>query len=123
MQPQNISGDEITIIGNQSQIGGARLEHASTKIVGEELRRNLGTTLSETLSNQAGFSERTSGPAPGRPVIRGLGGERVLILRDGERTGDVSAQSADHAVSIDPMGAEELEIARGIWRECNWWGD
>lgn len=113
MQPQNISGDEITVTGSKSRIGGARLEHASSKIIGEELRRNLGTTLSETLSGQAGFSERTSGPAPGRPVIRGLGGERVLILRDGERTGDVSAQSADHAVSIDPMGAEEIEIARG----------
>ena len=113
MQPQNISGDEVTITGSRAQTGGARLEHASTKIVGEELRRNLGTTLSETLTNQAGFSERSSGPAPGRPVIRGLGNERVLILRDGERTGDVSAQSADHGVSIDPMGAEEIEIARG----------
>ncbi len=113
MQPQNISGEEITVMGNQGQAGGARLQHASTKIIGEELRRNLGTTLSETLTNQAGFSERSSGPAPGRPVIRGLGDERVLILRDGERTGDVSAQSADHGVSIDPMGAEEIEVARG----------
>ena len=113
MQPQNISGEEITVTETQEQTGGARLQHASTKIIGEELRRNLGTTLSETLTNQAGFSERSSGPAPGRPVIRGLGDERVLILRDGERTGDVSAQSADHGVSIDPMGAEEIEIARG----------
>jgi iron complex outermembrane receptor protein len=113
MQPQNISGEEITVTDSQEQTGGARLEHASTKIIGEELRRNLGTTLSETLTNQAGFSERSSGPAPGRPVIRGLGDERVLILRDGERTGDVSAQSADHGVSIDPMGAEEIEVARG----------
>jgi len=113
MQPQNISGEEITVTGSRQQTGGARLEHASTKIIGEELRRNLGSTLSETLTNQAGFSERSSGPAPGRPVIRGLGDERVLILRDGERTGDVSAQSADHGVSIDPMGAEEIEVARG----------
>lgn len=113
MQPQNVSGEEITVTDSRVQTGGARLEHASTKIIGEELRRNLGTTLSETLSNQAGFSERSSGPAPGRPVIRGLGDERVLILRDGERTGDVSAQSADHGVSIDPMGAEEIEVARG----------
>jgi len=113
IQPQNISGDAVTVIGENSRNGGAWLEHASSKVLGEELRRNLGTTLSETLTSQAGFSERSSGPAPGRPVIRGLGGERVLILRDGERTGDVSAQSADHGVSIDPMGAEEIEIARG----------
>lgn len=113
LQPLSIRADEITITGQSESINGSRLQHASTKILGEELRRNLGTTLSETLQNKAGFNERSSGPAPGRPVIRGLGDERVLILQDGERTGDVSAQSADHAVSIDPMGAEEIEVARG----------
>lgn len=109
----SVMGEEITVTGEAEQTVGSRLEHASSKILGEELRRNLGTTLSETLQNKPGFSERSSGPAPGRPVIRGLGDERVLILQDGERTGDVSSQSADHAVSIDPMGAEEIEIARG----------
>ncbi|NBC03961.1 MAG: TonB-dependent receptor [Bacteroidetes bacterium] len=113
MQSISVQGEEVTITGDAEPTAGSRLEHASTKVLGEELRRNLGTTLSETLQNKAGISERSSGPAPGRPVIRGLGDERVLILQDGERTGDVSAQSADHAVSIDPMGAEEIEIARG----------
>lgn len=113
LHPVSFMGEEITVTGDSESTTGSRLEHVSTKILGEELRRNLGTTLSETLQNKPGFSERSSGPAPGRPVIRGLGDERVLILQDGERTGDVSAQSADHAVSIDPMGAEEIEIARG----------
>ncbi len=113
LQPASVMGEEITVTGQSEGTNGSRLEHASTKILGEELRRNLGTTLSETLNNKPGFNERSSGPAPGRPVIRGLGDERVLILQDGERTGDVSAQSADHAVSIDPMGAEEIEVARG----------
>ncbi len=113
LQPETVRGDEITVSGVRDETTGSRLEHASTKISGEELRRNLGTTLSETLKGKPGFSERSLGPAPGRPVIRGLGDERVLILRDGERTGDVSSQSADHAVSVDPSGAEEIEIARG----------
>jgi iron complex outermembrane receptor protein len=113
LQPVSVISEEITVTGQGEPTTGSRLQHASTKILGEELRRNLGTTLSETLQNKAGFNERSSGPAPGRPVIRGLGDERVLILQDGERTGDVSAQSADHAVSIDPMGAEEIEVARG----------
>lgn len=113
LRPESVIGDELVVTGTGELISGSRLEHASSKILGEDLRRNLGTTLSETLMNKPGFSERSLGPAPGRPVIRGLGDERVLILQDGERTGDVSAQSADHAVSIDPMGAEEIEIARG----------
>ena len=113
LMPGSTSGDEVTVTRSRDKTTGSRLEHASTKILGEELRRNLCTTLSETLRNEPGFSERSPGPAPGRPVIRGLGGERVLILRDGERIGDVSAQIADHAVSIDTVGAEEIEIARG----------
>ncbi len=113
LQPESLSGEEVIVTGLREETTGSRLEHASAKIIGEELRRNLGTTLSETLIDKPGFSERSLGPAPGRPVIRGLGDDRLLILRDGERTGDLSAQSADHAISIDPMGAEEIEIARG----------
>jgi len=113
LQPVSVLSEEITVTGDSELTTGSRLEHVSTKILGQELRRNLGTTLSETLQNEAGFSERSLGPVPGRPVIRGLGGERVLIMQDGERTGDISAQSADHAVTIDPMGADEIEIARG----------
>ncbi|PWN07216.1 TonB-dependent receptor [Rhodohalobacter mucosus] len=113
LTPESVVSEEITVTGQAEEVAGSRLQHASSKIIGENLRRNLGSTLAETMKNEPGFNERSLGPAPGRPVIRGLGDERVLILQDGERTGDVSSQSADHAVSVDPMGAEEIEIARG----------
>ena len=79
----------------------------------EELQRRLGMTLANTLADETGISERTMGRATARPVIRGLGGDRLLILENGERTGDKSASSADHAVSIDPTTAEGVEITRG----------
>ena len=78
-----------------------------------ELQRRLGMTLATTLADEIGISERTMGRAVARPVIRGLGGDRLLILENGERTGDKSASSADHAVSIDPTTAEGVEITRG----------
>ena len=78
-----------------------------------EFQRKLGMTLADTLSDEAGISQRTMGKAAARPVIRGLGGDRLLILENGERTGDKSASSADHAVSIDPTTAEGVEITRG----------
>ena len=79
----------------------------------EELQRRLGMTLANTLADETGVSQRTMGRAIARPVIRGLGGDRLLILENGERTGDKSASSADHAVSIDPTTAEGVEITRG----------
>lgn len=113
LQPTVLSSGAVEVVGTQDNGGGAYLEHASKSISGTELRQNLGTTLSQTIDNLPGISSRSMGSAPARPVIRGLGGERVLILQDGERTGDVSSQSADHAVTIDPIAAEEIEIARG----------
>ena len=79
----------------------------------EELQRRLGMTLATTLADEIGISQRTMGRAVARPVIRGLGGDRLLILENGERTGDKSASSADHAVAIDPTTAEGVEITRG----------
>lgn len=80
---------------------------------GQILRENLGMTIAETLNNEPGLDQRTMGPAPARPVLRGLSGDRLLVLEDGERTGDLSATSADHAVAIEPMTAEQVEVIRG----------
>ncbi len=107
------SSESIEVIGEKSDLSGANLAHASKKVFGADLRRNLGSTLSQTLSNLPGFDQRSNGAAPGRPVIRGLGDERVVILQDGMSSGDISAQSSDHAVTIDPASANEIEIARG----------
>ena len=78
-----------------------------------ELQRRVGMTLANALADETGISQRTMGRAIARPVMRGLGGDRLLILENGERTGDKSASSADHAVSIDPTTAEGVEITRG----------
>ncbi|MFO8029687.1 MAG: TonB-dependent receptor [Cyclonatronaceae bacterium] len=113
LQPSVLSGQTIEIIGQPEELRGSHLEDASITVIGMDLRKNLGSTLSETLASQPGFAQRAMGAAPSRPVIRGLGDSRVLILQDGERTGDVSYTSADHAVTIDPITANEIEIARG----------
>lgn len=108
-----LGSQSVDVVGKNAEIRGSNLEHASKKVFGADLRRNLGVTLSQTLSNLPGFDERSMGSAPGRPVIRGMGDERVIILQDGVRTGDVSSQSADHAVTVDPISAQEVEVARG----------
>ena len=79
----------------------------------QELDQQMGATIAETLSGEVGIAQRTMGRATARPVIRGMGGDRLLILEDGGRTGDKSASSADHAVAIDPTTATNIEITRG----------
>lgn len=111
MIPTILDNEGVEVIGKRESSN--HLQNASQNISGASLRQNLSTTLANTLEDVPGLSTRSMGTAPGRPVMRGLAGERLMVLQDGERTGDVSSQSADHAVTVDPMLAEEIEIARG----------
>ncbi len=82
-------------------------------LAGQELTKQLEMSLGATLENQPGVSSRSFGPAPSRPVIRGLDGDRVQILQDGQRIGDLSSQSGDHGVSVNPAAARRIEVVRG----------
>lgn len=82
-------------------------------LIGDDLTRHLQPTLGATLGTQPGMAERSLGPGPSRPVIRGLDGDRVLILEDGQRLGDLSSQSGDHGVPINPAAATRIEVVRG----------
>ena len=85
----------------------------TTVLSGQDLTKQLESSLGATLENQPGVASRSFGPSPSRPVIRGLDGDRVQILQDGQRTGDLSSQSGDHGVSVNPSAAERIEVVRG----------
>jgi iron complex outermembrane receptor protein len=80
---------------------------------GQDLGRELEGSLGAALRTQPGVAERSSGPGASRPIIRGLDGDRVLILEDTHGMGDVSSQSADHGVAINPATAARIEVVRG----------
>jgi iron complex outermembrane receptor protein len=86
---------------------------ATNVLGGQELTKELQTTLGATLETQPGIALRSFGPGPARPVIRGLDGDRVLIVQDGLRMGDLSSQSGDHGVNVNPSSATSIEVVRG----------
>ena len=117
---QNVFSEEATIFEeltiSASPIGLQSLEHAATPTTildGDELRRRQDSTIGETLSNIPGITTDRFSPFASRPVIRGLGGNRVSILENGVGAMDVTPISADHAVTIEPIQAEKIEIIRG----------
>ena len=87
--------------------------NAVTTLDSFDIARESAGSLGEALQREPGIASRSFGPGSSRPVIRGFDGDRVLILEDGLRTGDLSSQSGDHGVTIDPNGAERIEIVRG----------
>ncbi|MEI6739655.1 MAG: TonB-dependent receptor [Gemmatimonadaceae bacterium] len=86
---------------------------ATVQLSGKELQRTVSSSLGQTLSSEPGMAARFNGPLASTPVIRGLTGERVLVLQDGDRTGDLSSASADHMNAVDPSAAERIEVIRG----------
>ncbi len=106
------SGDEIVVSAPRAR---ERDDVASqvTIIEGAELLRSARPQIGDTITRVPGVSAATFGPNTSRPVLRGLTGERVRILTDGIGAFDVSNTSADHAVAIDPLTAERIEVVRG----------
>jgi iron complex outermembrane receptor protein len=84
-----------------------------TTVDGDRLAVRRGVSITDALAGEPGISVRSFGVSNTRPMIRGFDGDRVLIMEDGIRTGDLSGTSADHAVSLDPSAIDRLEVVRG----------
>ncbi len=95
------------------QGSGPTLARPATVLEGRALDRRLAPSIAATLAGEPGVTARSNGPMATQPVIRGLAGDRVLVLEDGQRTGDIATTAADHAVTIDPMTARRVEVIRG----------
>ena len=70
---------------------------------------NVGDLLAEV----PGVSSSYFGPNAGRPIVRGLEGDRVKITQNGTATLDASSVSPDHAISADPLTIRQIEVLRG----------
>lgn len=71
------------------------------------------STLGETLDGLPGVSSTYFGPNASRPIIRGLDGDRIRVLNNNASSLDVSALSYDHAVPLDVLSTDRVEVLRG----------
>lgn len=102
---------EVTVTGNP--LGANELIAPVTTLSGDALLLKSDSTLGETLNNLPGVSSSYFGPNASRPIIRGLDGDRIRILQNGGAAPDASALSYDHAVPVDALVTERIEVLRG----------
>lgn len=86
---------------------------AASVLSGERLLRQRQATLGATLDGLPGVADAGFGPAVGRPVVRGQDGDRTAILSNGSASVDASSLSQDHAVPIEPLVLDRVELLRG----------
>ncbi len=85
----------------------------SNVLADDDLEESLSATIGETLAGLPGISSTSFGAGASRPIIRGLGGDRIRVLINGIGSIDAASTSPDHAVAGDPLTAERIEIMRG----------
>ncbi|WP_121118732.1 TonB-dependent receptor [Croceibacterium ferulae] len=87
---------------------------AGTSVVtGLELQRNTNSQIGDVLDKVPGVASTSFVPGAARPILRGLGGDRVRVLVDGLGTADAGNVSDDHGVAVDPLIATSVEVLRG----------
>jgi iron complex outermembrane receptor protein len=79
----------------------------------EAIRQSNAGTLGELLNGQPGVTASSFGGGASRPIIRGFDGPRVSILDSGLGAAGVSETSPDHAVTVEPLLTERVEVLRG----------
>ena len=103
--------NRVVVTGNP--LGNGDIAAPVSVLEGDALVLRRGTSLGDTLNGVPGVSSTYFGPNANRPTIRGLDGDRVKVLNNAGASLDASSLSFDHAVPIDPLIVERIEVLRG----------
>ena len=105
------NADEIVV--TSSILNPSRILSPLYVIDGDEIQDNATTSLGEAVDGYLGISIADYGAAVGQPIIRGMSGPRVKILKNGMVNRDVSGLGADHLNDIDLNDLQQVEIVKG----------
>ena len=104
---------EVLVTGNPFLVEPKDLSQTSITMSKLDLIVKSAGTFADILKLEPGIAVRSNGIATGRPVIRGFSDNKVLILEDGLRMGDLSNASDDHSISGDGSEPEKIEVIEG----------
>lgn len=110
---QESQPEEVVVTSTALRENPLDVAQPTTVVAGDDLRRQIATSLGETLSTELGVSSSYFGPSASRPIIRGLGGDRVQVLQDGIASLDISSLSQDHAVTLESVVSRQIEVIKG----------
>ena len=107
-----IENNEVVVTGVSSATQQRRTPTPVTIMKKDELVRVTATNLVDAISREPGISQLSTGPAISKPVIRGLGYNRVVVLNDGVRQ-EGQQWGDEHGIEIDEYSVTKVEILKG----------
>ncbi len=103
----------MVVTATLTERGAAEALRPVGVMAGDALQLRSEGTVAATLASMPGMAAISMGPMVSQPVVRGLSGDRVLMLEDGTPVGDASNSGNDHATGLDPSSARRIEVVRG----------
>ena len=109
MVTQSLELDSIQIHSHKDK----SKQISDISLTGQELNDNIRGNIATTLSKQPNIGVGSFGTITSKPILRGYSGDRFLLTKDGNETGDLSQSSIDHVITLDMNEVNEIEIIRG----------
>ncbi|KAB2881059.1 TonB-dependent receptor [bacterium] len=108
-----IEGEAVVVTAHAAYKNAFESYNAATVIEEKEVTSRLSTSIGQMLDGEPGIGARSNGSNATRPVIHGFSDEKVLVLVNGVRTGDLSSTAPDHAMNVNPASVDKLEVIKG----------
>ena len=112
LNPSAIEANEVVVTGNALSSDNDRSSFSITPINKEKLITLPSTNLINSISTVPGVSEITTGGEISKPVIRGLGYNRIVTLNEGVRQ-EGNQWGDEHGIEIDQFSADRIEVLKG----------
>jgi len=108
-----LAQDLEEVVVTASLVDSSEITNPLYVIDGDDINDDATTSLGEAIDSYLGVSIADYGSAVGQPIIRGMSGPRVKILKNGMVNRDVSGLGADHLNDVDLNNIEQIEIVKG----------
>ena len=109
---RHLNMNEVTVTG---VTGDTKLKHATAPVSivsAQVLRATSASNIIDAISHQPGVSQLTTGGSISKPIIRGLGYNRVVVMSEGVRQ-EGQQWGDEHGVEVDGSSVGSVEILKG----------
>ena len=112
MESSSVQEDEVVVTGNSLARAADQTPQQTSEVSNQDLAENSATNVIDAISKAPGVSAMTDGQSISKPVIRGLGYNRVLTVNDGVVQQD-QAWFDEFGIEADPDAVDRAEILKG----------